>query len=730
MAETAETTRSPLAALSARWARISPRLIPLLAVLTAFLIGIPFMIFTSGGGDVAAGLRISGAAYSSLIEGATGFTINDLASPDDVALVRRLAEAAPFTQPEIGPFERTLRQASGLNREAVVRQGALLTRLDLDDDALNALGTSLPGIREIGPDTLVAMRPLIIELEALPRADVRDLAQRVARAGGLTPELRAEIETAAPAAAELADADLLAYLTIVDGRGIVSLDRYVLALADLEAAGVAVDSDEADDLIAIAATGAPAVRAMAASLTRMADAGITDIAAMLEQIGLVGRMYSANLLSDPGIATALSTEFDAAIADNLVIRRPGNRLLVINDPAVAGVRYNNADRPDNVYLHLGGRVLLFFPSNLENTLVRSMPYILAGLAVALGFKAGLFNIGAEGQLYMGATLAVWVGFSDLFSGLGLAHLPVVLLAGMIGGMLWGSIPGMLKAFTGAHEVITTIMLNFIAILLVDWLIKSTNPIILQDPTASIPRTPNMALSARLPVFSSLTLTHYLIAGAVIFGLMAFARRDRIRQDLRALLRPLIFGLLTVVGGLFLTWLAVRDALHLGLVLVLVCTWFVSWFLDRTTLGFELRTVGANPDAARYAGMSVPRNIVLAMMLSGTLAGIAGTIQIAGVQHNMQPGYFSGLGFDAIAVALLARNNPRNMIFAGLLWGALLTGAGLMQINANISIDLVRIIQAVIIMFIAADTIIRTLWRIPADRGGATLSTAFSKGWGG
>ncbi|MDD9955003.1 MAG: hypothetical protein OXP68_02170 [Anaerolineaceae bacterium] len=174
----------------------------------------------------------------------------------------------------------------------------------------------------------------------------------------------------------------------------------------------------------------------------------------------------------------------------------------------------------------------------------------------------------------------------------------------------------------------------------------------------------------------------------------------------------------------------RDNLHLGLVIMVFAVLFADWFLFRTTPGFELRTVGANPDAARYAGMNVRLNIVLAMALSGMLAGIAGTIQVTGVQFNLQPEFFAGLGFQGIAVALLARTDPRNMIPAGFLWGALLTGAPLMQVNANISIDLVIIIQALIIMFIAADAIIRYLWRVPHASIEEQEAAMFSKGWGG
>jgi simple sugar transport system permease protein len=191
------------------------------------------------------------------------------------------------------------------------------------------------------------------------------------------------------------------------------------------------------------------------------------------------------------------------------------------------------------------------------------------------------------------------------------------------------------------------------------------------------------------------------------------------------------GVAVVVGGAFLAWTSVRGALHIGFLIMIAAVWLTDWFLERTTPGFELRTVGSNPDAAKYAGMNVRLNVVLALALGGALAGLAGAIEVSGVQRNMQPLFFGGVGFDAIAVALLARSNPRAMIPAGLLWGALLSGAGLMQTRANISIDLVKIIQALIIMFIAADAIIRYLWRVPEATEEEKQATLFaSKGWGG
>ena len=339
------------------------------------------------------------------------------------------------------------------------------------------------------------------------------------------------------------------------------------------------------------------------------------------------------------------------------------------------------------------------PAALSGTLVESTPYILAGLAVAIGFKAGLFNIGAEGQLILGAlgsvVVAVWLpGWLGVESLPAIIHLPAAILGGIIAGGIWGAIPGYLRAQTGAHEVITTIMLNYIALRLLSYLTSNGGP--MQDPAASAPRTPFIQGPAILPQFIGQTRDPSLTGGNTY---QPFFETTSSVWDLR---------------------------LHAGLLIALLAVVFVWWLLNRTPTGFEIRTVGANPVAAEYAGMSIVRTVVLTMFLSGALAGLAGTSQVLGLERNMKSVFSGGLGFDSIAIALLAKSNPIAIIPAAFFWGALRAGAATMQLYTGISINLVNIIQALVIMFIAADQIIRWMYRLRGEEG---QQMVFTRGWG-
>jgi general nucleoside transport system permease protein len=312
----------------------------------------------------------------------------------------------------------------------------------------------------------------------------------------------------------------------------------------------------------------------------------------------------------------------------------------------------------------------FYP--FTDSLVAATPYIFAGLAVAVGFRCGLFNIGVEGQLYIGAICSVWVGFA--IKGLpAIIHIPLALLAGAAGGAAWAFIPAILKAKAGAHEVINTIMMNYVAFLLSDWLLGNKGP--LKSPTSPNPVSPSIQISAELPRFFP----------------------DPIR-------------------------------LHLGFFIALGVAVFVYWFLFKTTLGFELRTVGSNPNAARYAGMNITRNIIIAMCLSGALGGLAGANEVLGVNHNLAFAFSSGYGFDSIALALLGKSHPLGVVLAALLFGTLRSGATRMQDIAKIPSDIISILQALIIAFIAAPAIIRAIYRIKLPKQ-AEGETVFTRGWG-
>ena len=308
---------------------------------------------------------------------------------------------------------------------------------------------------------------------------------------------------------------------------------------------------------------------------------------------------------------------------------------------------------------------------ISETILNATPLIFTGLSVALGFRSGLFNIGAEGQLYVGAIFATFVGFS--ITGLPIyVHLPLAILAGFLGGALWGFIPGFLKAKTGAHEVIVTIMLNYTAYRLLDWVLKTTvfqregrnDPIskIVQD-TATFPR---------------------------------FFDEPVLRANYSTLL-----ALAVAVG--------------------------VSWLLFRSIRGFEFRAVGLNPGAARYAGMNISRTIILTMVVCGGLAGLAGTTQVLGPSRTLTPGFSPGWGFDGIAVALIGGSRPLGVVLAAFLFGALRAGATPMQAATGIPIDLVVVIQALVIMFVAAPALVRGIYRYRVDT--VTGTEVFAKGWG-
>ncbi|MGD8626795.1 MAG: ABC transporter permease [Anaerolineae bacterium] len=306
----------------------------------------------------------------------------------------------------------------------------------------------------------------------------------------------------------------------------------------------------------------------------------------------------------------------------------------------------------------------------SDTLVQSVPYIFAGLAVALGFRGGLFNIGAEGQIGVGWLVAVIVGFS--FTNLpAYVHLPLAVVAGAVAAGVWSGIAGVLKARTGAHEVITTIMLNYVVYRLSEWLL--CGPL---EHTQGTCRTQEIAASAVLPRFLDHPVT-----------------------------------------------------IHWGFILALVAAVATGWFLFRTKWGFELRTVGANPDAARYGGMSVAWSYVLAMFLSGCLAGLAGVSQGLGITQNIALGFQAGYGFDSIALALLGKSHPTGVVGASLLFGMLRAGASRMQSVAGIPTEIVQIVQALVIVFIAAPAIIRLIYRLREPRREEVEVTVFSRGWG-
>jgi len=317
-------------------------------------------------------------------------------------------------------------------------------------------------------------------------------------------------------------------------------------------------------------------------------------------------------------------------------------------------------------LYSNGGVPIFQP--ISDTLVNAAPLILGGLSVAVAFRAGLFNIGVQGQLIMGAIAAGYVGFAW--------HLPIVLhllvalVFGIVGGAVWGGIVGLLKAKTGAHEVITTIMLNYVAYYFLGYLLGTPG---YQAPHSHEATSSVIDKSAYLPT-------------------------------------------------LF-------EDLHSGIILAILAAVGCWWLLSRSTFGFSLKAVGANPNAARTAGMKIERNYVIVMLICGALAGLVGCSQVLGTRHVVTQDVDAGFGFDAITVALLGRGKPMGTVLAGLLFGAFRAGGLAVSSYTNTPPDIVSVIEPVMVLFIAAPSLVRGIFRLKGRGGGSDIGQ-LAKGWNG
>ena len=317
----------------------------------------------------------------------------------------------------------------------------------------------------------------------------------------------------------------------------------------------------------------------------------------------------------------------------------------------------------------GNADTILYPISL--TLFEAAPLILGGLGVGVAFRSGLFNIGGQGQIIAGAICASYVGFAWNLPPF--IHVVVAALAGIGGGAVWGGIAGALKARTGAHEVITTIMLNYVALYLLNYLLS-------------------------------------------VHGFQKGGSAQAVSRTIRGNARlPHLFG-----SGL---------PVNAGILIALAAAGGCWWLLARSTWGFSLRTVGANAAAARTAGMNVARNTMMVMVLAGALFGLAGVaLSIGGTGTNITNSVDAGVGFDAITVALLGRASPRGTVLAGLLFGALKAGSFQMLANSQVPVEVSTVLESLIVLFIAAPALIQSIFRLRAARGGGVSQLA--KGWNG
>ncbi|HEV7742733.1 MAG TPA: ABC transporter permease [Pseudolysinimonas sp.] len=365
----------------------------------------------------------------------------------------------------------------------------------------------------------------------------------------------------------------------------------------------------------------------------------------------------------------------------------GGILIVLTDPGVQAASAYFFGRPGDTLAAIGkaigGAYSSLFQGAIFNwkrdgflnqikpiteTLTFATPLIAAGLGVALAFRVGMFNIGGRGQILIAASVAGWISWS--FPMPYFLHMLVCVVGAIAGGALWAGIAGFLKARTGAHEVIVTIMLNYIALYLVSFLLST--PGALQAPGSNNPKSPAALPSAIMP-----TLTDLLGVGSF--------------------------------------------RLHFGFILAILATIFVWYILNRSAIGFRFRAVGENPNAARVAGIDVKKVYVFAMLMSGGLIGLAGASQVLGnTTSGFASGVDAGIGFDAITVALLGRSRPWGVFFSGILFGALKAGGYTMQASQGVPIDIILVVQSVIVLLIAAPPLVRTVFRLPTPSGIPTL----------
>ena len=309
----------------------------------------------------------------------------------------------------------------------------------------------------------------------------------------------------------------------------------------------------------------------------------------------------------------------------------------------------------------------FYP--MSETIVTTTPLILAGLSVALAFKSGLFNIGAQGQFIFGAIGASYIGFRYEFNPI--LHVILAILAGVVLAGIFGGIVGLLKAKTGAHEVIVTIMLNYCASLFILWLLKTQ---LFLRPDRQDPIAPEVKPSAQLPKL-----------------------------------------------------LGIDQRVHFGIFISIAATVMVWWLLNRSTLGFKFRAVGANANAAKSAGISISSVTTITMFICGGLAGLGGAVHVLGTEYALTAGVAGSFGFDAITVALLGQATPIGTVFGAFLFGALQTGGRTLQANTGTPLDIVQIIQALIVLFIAAPALMKGIFRIKKSINQSSMS---AKGWNG